>query len=165
MTYIRRPVTPVAMKKKILSHCVRSPKYSPINLCQTNAIKDLSQLHGLFSLSKAKFLLENVKRTDSLPKAFFLRCRAAFPGSVWDQRLCRLPGTDGPPCIQVSPFLAYPLKGTCPFPAAHEEFCRPFSMQMFRSHLSIIPLWCVQLSVINTLALMGKAEFFLSLLL
>ena len=69
-------------EKRILSHCVRSPKYSPINLYQTNAIKDLSQLHGLFSLSKAKFLLENVKRTDSLPKALFLRCRAAFTGSV-----------------------------------------------------------------------------------
>ena len=69
-------------EKRILPRCVRSPKYSPINLYQTNATKDLSQLHGLFSLSKAKFLLENVKRTDSLPRALFLRCRAAFTRSV-----------------------------------------------------------------------------------
>lgn len=164
MTYIRWPVTPVAMKKKILSHCVRSPKYSPINLCQTNAIKDLSQLHGLFSLSKTKFLLENVKRTVS-PKHFScvagLRSLGASETSVCADSLEQM----GHPVFRSRHFWPILWRLAYPFPAAHEEFCRPFSMQMFRSHLSIIPLWCVQLSVINTLALMGKAEFFLSLLL
>lgn len=52
----------------------------PMKLYQINTIKDLSQLHGLVSFSRAKFLLDNVKRTESHLKVMSPHCRTALTG-------------------------------------------------------------------------------------
>lgn len=142
-----------------------------MSLYHIDTIKHLSQLHGLFSLLRAKFLLENGSWAESPLKAVSLDYRAGSLAGVWDQCLC-VPGAGQAHSAQPSrpatmPFYDLPFEGKPPFPAAHKRFLETFTIhskcRWLRTSSSGILLWGFQLNN-QHLTLMAK-EFFLCLLL
>lgn len=90
---------------------------------------------------------------------------------VSESCVCQTPGVDGPPCAQspwlaVLPFCELP-DGSTPFPSSSSTSWRLLSllqMQMFQGHLWVFLLLRSRPSAVGALALVEKADFFLTLL-
>lgn len=142
-------------KKNPHALSIRLAKNRPTNLYQINIIKDWSQLHGLFSLSRDKILLENVKRTESHLKVTFSTLQGCIPWQASEPSICvNCLQQRGPPALGPlgQPSMTYPQKGT-PFSTnSYRKLLETFiiRMQIFKHHKVILKLiillWDIQVS-------------------